>query len=95
MNVELVVDKNNNIYPIDIGPRSGGNMIPDLLGYIFAVDIVEWSIKSAMGEGISIDKTLPKSFYATHNLHSDKYVENLLLYVSKEYQLLSIQIQDN
>ncbi len=35
MNVELIVDANNRVFPIDIGPRSGGNMIPDLLGMIF------------------------------------------------------------
>ncbi len=32
MNVELVVDKSGRVWPIDIGPRAGGNMIPDLLG---------------------------------------------------------------
>ena len=70
MNVELVVDKNNHVWPIDIGPRNGGNMIPDLLGMIFGVDIVEMSIKAAMG--MSIDCKIQESSlcYATHNLHS-------------------------
>jgi hypothetical protein len=72
MNVELVVDKNGKVWPIDIGPRNGGNMIPDLLGLIFNVDVVEMSIKAAMGEKINarIDKGTP--YYATHNLHTDK-----------------------
>ena len=41
LNIELVIDKNGLIWPIDIGPRSGGNMIPELLGYIFGIDIPE------------------------------------------------------
>ena len=71
MNVELVVDKNGQVWPIDIGPRSGGNMIPDLIGYIFNVDVVELSILCAMGKNIDISDVSANKYYATHNLHSD------------------------
>lgn len=73
INVELIVDKNNRVWPIDVGPRNGGNMIPDLLGMIFDIDIVEMSIKAAMG--IDIINPIQKEnelYYATHNLHSSK-----------------------
>ncbi len=72
VNVELVVDKNNKVWPIDIGPRAGGNMIPDLLGMIFGVDVVEMAVLVAMGEKIEekINKGIP--FYATHNLHTSQ-----------------------
>ena len=72
MNVELVVDKNNRVWPIDVGPRNGGNMIPDLLGMIYDIDIVEMSIKTAMGESINSEIKEGKLYYATHNLHSSK-----------------------
>lgn len=74
MNVELVVDKSNRIWPIDVGPRSGGNMIPDLLGDMFGVDIVEMSVEVAMGGPPPICGNIhaPNGFYATHNLHSNK-----------------------
>lgn len=72
MNVELVVDAANKVWPIDVGPRNGGNMIPDLLGNIFDIDVVEMTIRGAIG-----DTNLPqipegKPFFATHNLHSIK-----------------------
>lgn len=71
MNVELLIDKENRVFPIDIGPRNGGNMIPDLLSYIFNVDIVEMSIKAAMGERIDNKAALiNNACYATYNLHS-------------------------
>ena len=41
MNVELIVDEKNRVFPVDIGPRSGGNMIPDLLGLIFDCNMPE------------------------------------------------------
>lgn len=73
MNVELIVDKNGRVWPIDVGPRNGGNMIPDLLGLIFDVDVVEMSVKAAMG--LNGDKTVcneSEKFYATYNLHSSE-----------------------
>ena len=70
MNVELVVDKNNRVWPIDIGPRAGGNMIPDLLELIFGVDLVELAVLTAMGEPVSCEVRQGKGFFATHNLHS-------------------------
>jgi len=72
MNVELILDKDNRVWPIDIGPRNGGNMIPDLLGYIFRVDVVELTVQAAMGESVRLDAQQETCFYATHNLHADK-----------------------
>ena len=72
VNVELVVDKNNRVWPIDVGPRAGGNMIPDLLGMIFGVDVVEMAVLAAMGEQLNCEIGEGVPFYATHNLHTDK-----------------------
>ncbi|MBR4502331.1 MAG: ATP-grasp domain-containing protein [Clostridia bacterium] len=72
MNVELVVDAAGRVFPIDIGPRSGGNMIPDLLGMIFGTDVVEMSVRAAMGQQTEAGCGEGKPFYATHNLHSDR-----------------------
>ena len=72
MNVELIVDNKDRVFPVDIGPRAGGNMIPDLLSMVFGVDLVEMSVKAAMGE--PVNETVPQGipYFATHNLHSIK-----------------------
>ncbi len=70
MNVELIIDRNNRVFPIDIGPRSGGNMIPDLLGMIFNCDVVEMSILAAMGQSVGSEMKKEELYYATLNLHS-------------------------
>ena len=72
MNVELVVDRDGKVWPIDVGPRNGGNMIPDLLSLIFNIDVVEMSIKAAIGEKLNIPVGEGNPYYATHNLHTDK-----------------------
>lgn len=72
MNVELIMDHNNRVFPIDIGPRSGGNMIPDLLGMIFGCDVVEMSVRSAMGESVGSEIKNGTPYYATLNLHSNR-----------------------
>lgn len=71
-NVELVVDRNNKVWPIDVGPRAGGNMIPDLLGMIFGVDVVEMAVLTAMGKEIDAQVKRGIPFFATHNLHSSQ-----------------------
>ena len=72
MNVELIVDVSNRVFPIDIGPRSGGNMIPDLLGKIYNCDVVEMSVRSVMGETVEskLENGIP--YFATLNLHSNR-----------------------
>lgn len=72
VNVELVVDKNNKVWPIDVGPRAGGNMIPDLLGMIFGVDVVEMAVFAAMGREVEVTVKEGVPYFATHNLHSNK-----------------------
>ena len=93
MNVELIIDKNNNVWPIDVGPRAGGNMIPDLLGLIFDVDVVEMAIKAAMGVEIDNEINSGINYYATHNLHAIKegiyedilFSEEINKYIVKKY----------
>ncbi len=72
MNVELVVDRQGRVWPIDVGPRSGGNMIPDLLGDMFGVDIAKMSVQAAMGLPLHAQIRSPRGCYATHNLHSHR-----------------------
>lgn len=83
MNVEIVVDSEYSPWFIDVGPRSGGNLIPELLGEIFKKDIVEIVIKLAMGEDIDInfdDMDTENKYFASHNIHSSKsgYLKDII-----------------
>jgi biotin carboxylase len=40
LNVEYLTDKNENIYVLEIGPRSGGNLIPDVITLATGIDMI-------------------------------------------------------
>lgn len=86
VNIELIIDENGKVWPIDVGPRAGGNMIPDLLGMIFGVDVVEMAVLTAMGEEIDSTIKAGTPFYATHNLHTDKSGKYVKIIFSPEME---------
>ena len=71
MNVELMIDTDNKVYMIDIGPRAGGNMIPIQLSAIFGIDIIEMSVLCAMGEKLNVQPKVVIPYCAHYVLHSD------------------------
>lgn len=73
-NIEVMVDKNENVFIVEMGPRNGGNMIPELLNYIDGVDLVEATIESAMGNSYKFKdiEQNNSNIYATYNLHTHK-----------------------
>lgn len=92
VNVEIIIDKSSRVFLIDIGPRAGGNMIPELLSMVFNCDLVEMIIRSAMGERIAARDRTEDAYFATHNLHSNKtgklksiqYSERISQYIVRE-----------
>ena len=52
-NVEAIVDKDDNIYILELGARSGGSLIPQITESTTGVNLVTYVIKAAMGEDCS------------------------------------------
>ena len=50
MNLEILLDKNDNVHFLELGPRAGGNMIPIQLSDAFGIDLVKANVQAAMGE---------------------------------------------
>jgi len=72
-NVEVMIDNKERVFLIEMGPRNGGNMIPDFLKMIHGVDLIGATVEAAMGNKNFQKKQKSNSgFYATHNLHTDK-----------------------
>ncbi len=49
-NIEMIIDKNNQLYFLDAGPRNGGNMLPEFISMISQKDIVKATLMTAMGD---------------------------------------------
>ena len=50
LNIEIILDKNDNVHFLELGPRAGGNMIPIQLSDAFGIDLVKANVQAAMGE---------------------------------------------
>lgn len=50
MNIEIILDKNDNVHFLELGPRAGGNMIPVQLSDAFGIDLIKANVQAAMGE---------------------------------------------
>jgi len=73
LNLELMFDKNGKLYIIEIGPRNGGNMIPDLLEMITGVDFIGATVEVALGNNDIESKDDSKEvFYSTYVIHSSE-----------------------
>lgn len=49
MNIEILLDKDDNVHFLELGPRAGGNMIPIQLSDAYGIDLVKANIQAAMG----------------------------------------------
>lgn len=72
-NFDMRIDKDYNVYLMEVAPRDGGNYIPDVIKYATGIDLVECAVKAAMGDKIdaSIYGT-PNGFYSYFAIHSLK-----------------------
>ncbi len=69
-NIEAIIDTDNKVHFLEVGPRAGGNMIPVQLSDAFNVDLIKANILAAMGEPVNLNPIEPKECYMTHVLHS-------------------------
>lgn len=58
-NVEYIFDAQGRIYILEIGPRTGGNLIPDVIREGTGFDIVAANVKAHLGEPCEIPSDLP------------------------------------
>ena len=93
-NFDMRIDKDNNVYLMEVAPRDGGNYIPQIIKYGTGVDLVEYSIKCAMGEKIDNVKLVDfQGFYAYYAVHSLK--DGILDYIDIREDVQKNNIVEN
>ena len=77
-NIDAIVDKDDNIYVIEIGARNGGNLLTELIKMQSGFDIVKATLKGAI-EKLKISEVInskeynfipKKNYYAHYVIHS-------------------------
>lgn len=72
-NFDIRLDKDDHVYFIEIGARTGGNLIPQITNYATGVDLIEYTIKAALGEDCSDLKMIePEGFWSCYIINSQK-----------------------
>lgn len=72
-NFDIRIDKDYNVYLMEIAPRDGGNYIPQIIKYATGIDLVECSILGAMGEKIeNVNLEETRGYWAYFAVHSLK-----------------------
>lgn len=86
-NVEAIVDKDDNIYILELGARSGGSLIPQITKYATGVDMVPYVIKAAMGEDCSdLQMVESKGCWANYMLQSKRSGKFKDIQVDSEFE---------
>lgn len=71
LNLEVIIDIHDKIFLLEIGPRNGGNLIPEQIRFLTGIDMVDLTIRSTMGmDCSSLKQVLPQGCVASHVIHS-------------------------
>lgn len=70
-NIEVILDKNDDVYVLELGPRNGGSYIPQLIKYATGVDLIDYTLRGAVGEDCSdLDFAETKGCYSNYMIYS-------------------------
>ena len=71
-NFDIRIDKEYNVFLMEVAPRDGGNYIPNIIKYATGVDLVECSVKAAMGSEIDTSHFgKMRGYWAYYAVHSN------------------------
>ena len=73
VNIEVVFDQQEKIYVMELGPRNGGNMVPQIIHYATGYDMTEMTVLSALNSPDYQEKkyrTKLEGYYAYYVIHS-------------------------
>ena len=70
-NIEVILDKDDNVYILELGPRNGGSYIPQLIEYATGVSLIDYTILGSIGEDCSsLKMTDSHGFYSNYMIIS-------------------------
>lgn len=71
LNFDIVLS-DGKIYLMEIGPRNGGNLIPEVTKYASGVDMIAATVEAALGNEVVFPEPEHRGFYASYIIHSTK-----------------------
>lgn len=72
-NFDMRIDRDYQVYLMEVAPRDGGNYIPQIIRFATGIDLVECSVRAAMGEPLGdISMRRPEGYWSYYAVHSLK-----------------------
>ena len=72
-NIEVILDKDDTPYVLELGPRNGGSYIPQLIEYATGVNLIDYTIRGALGESCEeLEMTPTKGCWSNYMILSKK-----------------------
>ncbi len=92
VNLDFLIDRYENVYILEIGPRSGGNLITDVIRSSGDADLARYTVLSALGEKVEISQNPDHGFVSSYLIHSLEHGIFKEIYVSDEIKKDIIQM---
>jgi biotin carboxylase len=70
-NFDFVFTRDDKLYFLELGPRNGGNLIPEVTRYSTGVDMVRFTVDAALGEDCShLIMSHPQGYWSSYIVHA-------------------------
>ncbi len=70
-NFDIRIDNDENVYLMEIGPRNGGNYIPQVIKHATGIDLMEYTLRAAVGEDCTdLQMREPQGYWGYYAIHS-------------------------
>jgi biotin carboxylase len=71
LNFDFVFTEAGEFFFLELGPRNGGNLIPEVIRYTTGVDLVQYTVDAALGlDGPGLRMEPPRGCYASYIVHA-------------------------
>lgn len=71
-NVETRIGKDGKAYIMEVSPRGGGNRLSEMIRCAYGVDLITASVRSAVGDAVSLEHPVRNGYWAEIILHGNK-----------------------
>lgn len=73
LNFDFLFSESGDFYFLELGPRNGGCLIPEVIHYATGIDLIKATVDSALGEDCSYLNQVPvNGFWSSYMVHSTK-----------------------
>ena len=91
-NVEAIVGDDDRVYLLELGARSGGSLIPQVIKFATGIDMVTWVVQAAAGDEIDLSvlkgrKEMPvNGYWSNYMVHSNVTGKFLRIGFDKDFK---------